>query len=342
MANPDQLLEQVCINYDLTISSIDRFVDSSHGVNDLRYNYVINQSYVVKMNTSDIISETFLNQINALVKRYRKLGLWCPKIIQNKEKKLLTSVLADRQIYHCYVEECAPYRFSNDNDMYILKRKMIGHLGQFASVYTNVDLADHYSMWSVIDRSLMDESVDEKKANLNHLVQVLEKHGYQLLAKQLSNANQEAREQIKKDFDKLPRCVFQGDLNPSNLLVDEENDFAGFIDFNMFGTEVNINCFINEAMYYLKEKDFDMSVDEMLDKAFTIEKDLLQRIFQYYSMNSLEEKLFKAYWLIIHISFYPNVLLWTQLIENHMHEHKVIELIQRLMESDIDCEKYGI
>lgn len=32
--------------------------------------------------------------------------------------------------------------------------------------------------------------------------------------------------------------------------TDDNGHFKGIIDFNMFGTEVNINCFLNESMYY--------------------------------------------------------------------------------------------
>ena len=68
--------------------------------------------------------------------------------------------------------------------------------------------------------------------------------------------NFSARSKIKDHISILPKCVYQGDLNSSNILLDDNNKFCGLIDFNMYGTEVNINCFLNESMYYLNERRF--------------------------------------------------------------------------------------
>ncbi|MBQ1643935.1 MAG: hypothetical protein II103_05335, partial [Treponema sp.] len=59
--------------------------------------------------------------------------------------------------------------------------------------------------------------------------------------------------------------MFQGDLNLSNVLVDHGH-FAGLIDFNLSGTDVNINVFVNETNWFPEEADFDqMTVFEMME-----------------------------------------------------------------------------
>ena len=327
----NKLINSVCNKYGIDVSTFDKFIDSSHGEKDSRYIYIINQSYAIKIYSTSMITEEFLININSLVDRYRSIGLWCPKLIKNDNDKFLTLVSYENRTYRCYVEEYAPYQFSDDKDIYSLKRKMIGHLGRLATLYSDVGLVDHYSMWSVIDLNLMDEEVDEKQENLNNLVKVLHDNGYIKLTKLLDDKNDKVREIIKKDYKKLPRCVYQGDLNPTNLLIDEYNNFVGLIDFNMFGTEVNINCFINESMHYMLEEDFNLSVDEILAKANSIQKELLDIIFEEYTINDLERDLFQYYKFITNISFYPNVQLWIYLIKNHLNEEKVIELIEQLI-----------
>ncbi len=42
--------------------------------------------------------------------------------------------------------------------------------------------------------------------------------------------------EIQKEFEKFPRCVCQGDLNPTNYLQ-KDGHFAGLIDFNLSDTE---------------------------------------------------------------------------------------------------------
>ncbi|MBP5729144.1 MAG: phosphotransferase, partial [Clostridia bacterium] len=62
-------------------------------------------------------------------------------------------------------------------------------------------------------------------------------------------------DQLKACYRNLPRCVFQGDENFSNILVDENRHFAGFIDFNLAGTEVIVNQLANLAGFDYDEKN---------------------------------------------------------------------------------------
>ena len=132
---------------------------------------------------------------------------------------------------------------------------------------------------------------------------------------------------MQKKYQNLPRCVYQGDLNPSNILVDQYKNFAGIVDFNMYGTDVNINYFINESMYYMQKEDFDFSTEDIIEKSESIMKELLECILQEYTLNDLEKEMLPYYKFITMISFYPNVQLWILLLEENVHVSKVIELL---------------
>lgn len=330
----EDAIKCICEKYDIQDVHIGCFFDTSHGEDDLRYNYVINQKYVLKINSADMVTEAFLEGVNQLVENYRSIGVWCPKVLESKDGKLLYQFAQEDRNYSCYIEEYALYKIAgNKVDFYGLKAEMLEHVGKLAAKYTGKNLAENYSMWSIIDLAPLDEDVDEKQDNLNALVEALETHGYEVLAKKVKTYNAEWRGHVKEHFTELPRCVYQGDLNPSNILVDDENHFAGMIDFNMYGTEVNINCFLNECMYYLREVDFEeLSAGEIFEKMNSMQTQLMAAILKHYTLNDVEEKVYTDYKKIIDLCFYPNVMLWIDLLEKKKYEDKVIRLIELICE----------
>lgn len=83
------IIADICKEYGIKVDSVSNVIDTSHGETDLRYNFIINNEYVLKMNSADTISESFLQGINRLVMRYRRIGVWCPRIIENRNGKSL-------------------------------------------------------------------------------------------------------------------------------------------------------------------------------------------------------------------------------------------------------------
>ena len=50
-------------------------------------------------------------------------------------------------------------------------------------------------------------------------------------------------------YSALPFSCFQGDLNESNILLDENGRFAGLLDFNLCGREPVLNYAVREALW---------------------------------------------------------------------------------------------
>jgi len=328
----EKIIRSIGEKYNMSDVKVDSFFDTSHGEDDLRYNYVLDSKCVLKINSADMVTEDFLQGVNRLVEKYRAIGVWCPEVLSTKEGKLLYHFDEDGKHYHCYIEEFAPYEIAgNKVDFYGLKAKMLEHVGKLAAKYTGKDLVENRSMWSIIDLAPLDVEVDEKQDNLNTLVEALKAHGHSELATKIVAVNEACRNHIIGYFEELPRCVYQGDLNPSNLLVDEKQHFVGLIDFNMYGTEVNVNCFLNESMYYLRESDFaELSAGEIFGKMNCIQAELMEVIRKHYTLNVVEEKVYTDYKKIIDLSFYPNVMLWIDLLEKKKYEDKVLALLELL------------
>lgn len=208
---------------------------------------------------------------------------------------------------------------------------MLGHLGKFASEYVNVDLMETKSMWSLIELSPYDNGIDEKQDNFNELISCLKAVNQINLVEELNELNRSSRNKIKEYMERLPRCVFQGDLNDSNILVDKYGKFQGLIDFNMCGTEININCFLNESMYYITQDDFEKLTGlEILNKVIRVQEDLLTVITSQYRFNQDEQEAKYYYNNIIYTSFWPNVALMIQLINENRHVDKVIEFLSEV------------
>ena len=86
-----------------------------------------------------------------------------------------------------------------------------------ASAYTNIDLSVTKSMWSIIDLAPLDKDVDEKQEHLNRLVRCLKSHQLDAAADLSVSCNEKARMKIKSIFQNYPACVYQGDLNFTNI-----------------------------------------------------------------------------------------------------------------------------
>lgn len=186
-------------------------------------------------------------------------------------------------------------------------------------------------MWSIIDLAPLDTQVDEKQENANALVKALEEAGEGELARQVQNFNDALRQEIMPAFRELPRCVFQGDLNSANYLH-KDGRFVGIIDFNMSGTDVNINVFSNETNAFPSEQEFDaMTVPEILEMVHEGQNRLLERIWESYTMNPLEERLLPCFRKICDLFQWPNVCDLRKWLTEDTRREKACTLIRALM-----------
>lgn len=287
-----------------------KVIDSSRE-DDFRMNYIINNHYVLRVNSASLTEER-LAEIDRLQKRYSDIGIKAPAIYRNKEGGYLLN-LEDKVCYLTeYINEKTLSEVSEKEE--IIKEVLIRN-GEFAQRYKNIDLINTRSMWSVIKLAPLDNEVDEKQENLNLLINALKQHGENELANELVRTNEEIREVIAEHLDELPECVIQGDLNESNILV-RDGHFHGLIDFNMAGTEVIINQFCCESNVTVEEKDFDsLSVNELYEKVISKQNECLYLLSLKYELKELEKRMLPYYRKLAMISQYPNVCAYIYLLK---------------------------
>ncbi|MCF0117207.1 MAG: hypothetical protein HUJ61_04060 [Bacilli bacterium] len=187
-----------------------------------------------------------------------------------------------------------------------------------------------YSMWSVIDLSPLDTKIDEKEENCLSLCEALKKNGLSSLAMEVKEFNDVVRAKLKKIYHLLPRSVFQGDLNDSNILVKDDH-FYGLIDFNMAGTEVNVNCFACECDGFdeniMLSNDPSRAVSMMIENHYN----RLNPVLKNYSFSQEEQQAFDLYLSLVMLFQYSTVVALIYYLDDY--KQKVCDYIKEIITS---------
>ncbi len=325
-------LQEILSAFGLHFQKITSFFDTSHGKEDQRLNYILDDTYVLKVHSQRSIWEERLQQISRLIGRYRSIGIYCPRLIPTLKGPLSCAYALDGVMHTCFVEEYAIYPVCNEG-VQLDRKEVVSHLGVLAANFTGVDLSDNYDMWSLFDLSPLDApyGMDEKQSNAAMLTDALEQAGLSSLAEKVRVFNDTMRQEIRKSYRSLPRCVYQGDLNNSNYLH-KDGHFAGLIDFNLSGTDVNINEFVNETNWFPTSEEFDsMTVPEILDSIPIRQAETMEVILANYRLNDAERHFMPFYRGICDLFQYPNVCMMMDWLKHPDRREKTVQLIEGLL-----------
>ena len=318
------------------------YVDSSHGEDDIRHNYIIDKKYVLRLNSAKVMTEERLTELNILIERYRSFGMKAPLFLKAENG----SFVVEQDGKNCYLSEYLDLPLAEDVKFRCredLIRQRLVFISRFAQTFKNVDLVETVSMFSIFDLAPYDKlsglDIDEKQENLNQLVADLTQAGYVELAQKVNAKNEELRRQLKPIYKELPRCVFQGDENFSNLCVDENDQIVGLFDFNMSGTEVIANYLANNAFmgHFCYE-------DEILDKhtpeeVLQILLGAFQRstalIREHYSFTEQEFSAYLNYGKIAMISAYWNTSTFAEYLKQEKYKEKIAAIIALILDEDL-------
>ena len=318
------------------------YVDSSQGEDDIRHNYIIDKKYVLRLNSAKVMTEERLTELNTLIERYRSFGMKAPLFLKAENG----SFVVEQDGKNCYLSEYLDLPLAEDVKFRCreeLMRQRLVFISRFAQTFKNVDLVETVSMFSIFDLAPYDKlsglDIDEKQENLNQLVADLAQAGYVELAQKVNAKNEELRRQLKPIYKELPRCVFQGDENFSNLCVDENDQIVGLFDFNMSGTEVIANYLANNAFmgHFCYE-------DEILDKhtpkeVLQILLDAFRRstalIREHYSFTEQEFSAYLLYGKIAMISAYWNASTFGEYLKQEKYKDKIAAIIELILDEDL-------
>ena len=223
-----------------------QLIDTTHDARDVRLNYIIDKKWVLRFCNAPDMAEKRMGELNRLIGRYRAMGFLCPAFIADDNGKYLHPW----KQFLCYLSEYIDRPLASDTELNYeeqLTFQVAENVARFAETYRDADLSETMGMYSLFELSPFDvpNGVDEKQDNFNKLIRLLRNEEENDLAARLEIRHADTRCKLKAVFRELPRCVFQGDENFSNVLIDDAQHFVGFIDFNLAGTEVIINQLVN-------------------------------------------------------------------------------------------------
>ena len=231
-------------------------IDTSHGDEDFR-TVVIAETraksrYVLKLADNDFTSPERIAVWQRTVGEYRKLGCWCPRIFADKTGGF---PVVDFHGHRCtaYVEEYARYRPAEDRDddgksgAHRTYRREVWELtARIAALH--LDYAPFPSAYCLFEKFCPSDGADEVSENATEWKEYADTlpSAFREQTDRIWRLWTENRAALEPVYRTLPTSVFQADLNPTNLLVDDEGRFVGLCDFNLCGREVFLNYLMRE------------------------------------------------------------------------------------------------
>ena len=238
----------------------EHLIDTSRGDTDFRTTVIIEtikgSKYVLKLADNDFTFPEKIAVWQRTVEEYRKLGYYCPRIYRDKSGCFPVVAYSGHRCA-AYAEEFAPYRSAEDRfmDEYGQDKALYNEYKQDIWQMTariaalHLDYTEYPSGYCLFERFCPSDKTDEVLENAM---------AWKSYADTLPGEYKEQVERIwrlwtgnraalEPFYRALPASVFQADLNPSNILLDDEGKFVGVYDFNLCGRDVFLNYLIREC-----------------------------------------------------------------------------------------------
>ena len=316
-------------------------MDTSHDGQDVRWNYILDKKYVLRLTNAPEMTEARLDDLNRLIARYNAFGLRCPAFLRGK----------DGRFFHSwgrltvYLSEYVDLPVAGETDLTeaeqdALREEVVLSLARFMARYRDVDLIPTMGMYSLFDLCPYDVAlgVDEKQQNMDTVCTALRKWGAESLAQKLAARNGEVRGRLLQIFRSLPCCVTQGDENFTNVLLDDAHHMAGLIDFNLAGTDVCVNLIANNADFNLDVMNDQPWSDPaaVLEKALASYRKNAAMLLAVYPASQAERAALADYAWIALASQWPYACAFTDRLEKEACRASTLALLSLIAELDMD------
>ncbi|MBR3298301.1 MAG: phosphotransferase [Clostridia bacterium] len=254
-------------------------IDTSRGEDDFRNTLIITtdggKRFVLKIVSNDFTFPERIQMWQRTVEEYRDLGYYCPRIFCDKSGGFpLIEYRGKRCIV--YAEEFSIFKPMSDraadgNDQAVSAKAYFDDIWCMSAKLAakKLDHAEYTSGYCLFDTFCPSDRTDEVMENALEW----KEYAFSLPAEFLEQVQRiwdawsANREALKERYFLLPTSVFQADLNPTNLLIDENGAFRGVYDFNLCGRDVFLNYLMRENY-----ADFEEEL-ELILRALTIAKE---------------------------------------------------------------------
>lgn len=306
-----------------------KLIDTTHDALDVRLNYIIDKKWVLRFCNAPDMTEKRMGELDRLIGRYRAMGFICPAFIADDNGKYLHPW----KQFLCCLSEYIDRPLASDMELKDEERltfQVAESVALFAETYRDVDLSETMGMYSLFELAPLDipRGMDEKQDNFNKLISLLRNEEEDDLATRLEIRHTDIRCKLKAVFRELPRCVFQGDENLSNVLIDDAQHFIGFIDFNLAGTEVIVNQLVNLAGFDYDEKQINPEgAKARLDFAIRDFHEHINCMLRVYHATEKERQALIWYAWIVMVAQWPNFCFFKKAITDGVLKKEIFELL---------------
>ena len=315
-------------------------IDTSFDADDIRWNYIIDKKYVLRLTNAPGMTEDRLAGLNRLIARYAESDLRCPAFLPGTDGLFFHGW----GTFQAYLAEYVDLPTGDDVELSpeekdALRREVVLSIAAFLERYKGVDLIPTMGMYSLFDLCPYDvpEGIDEKQWNMNNLCAALKKAGEDALAQRLAEKNETVRSRLLEVYKTLPRCVTQGDEGFTNVLLSEDKRMVGLIDFNLSGTDVCVNLLANNA-------DFDLDVmhEKPIEPAETLQKGLenyrlhAAMLLEVYHATEAERAAMADYAWICLACQYPYASSFAKRLETEEARPSTVALLEMIAALDRD------
>ena len=187
---------------------------------------------------------------NSVMEEYRRIGVYCPRILPNRHGRLAESVEFEGHTCTVFAEEFARHRIAEDfpeteirgEGGYCYREDALRTVGLMASRRLRLPEVTWRSGYTLFEKFSPDDPSDEAMECADLCRGLVEQHFPEWRERfdRIWAMYTDNRAQLEPLWRELPTSVFQADLNAGNILLDEEKRFAGLIDFNLSGCETSL------------------------------------------------------------------------------------------------------
>lgn len=231
--------------------------DTSHGDADYRravFTEWPGRKIVIKITSNDFTTPERVEGWAKTIEEYIAAGYYCPRIIKNRKGAYTAKVLIDDKNCLVYAEEYSKYRTADSfpkseitkDGLHIFADDTIRTIGVIGAKHlttatfpSGLCILEKFAPSDPCDE-VMEESLHFKKVIDDCLPQWKDRFG------KIWNLFEGNRKKLEEIYPLLPASVFQADLNYTNILLDEDKNFMGILDFNLCGRDTVLNHLFRE------------------------------------------------------------------------------------------------
>ena len=237
--------------------------NTSHGEDDFREAIIAEwksgEKYVLKLSENDFTVPERIIVWKQCAEEYRMLGYYCPAILSS-QKGDFPRVRYKGHNCVAYVEEFCKYLPANEwcgEENTALNTIWADAAWRMTAEVAakHFDFTQYPSGYCLFETFCATDEVDEVLQNAQEWKRYADTlpDKFRIQIRRIWKRWTENRRELELLYHKLPTSVFQADLNPTNLLVDENGQLVGVFDFNLCGRDVFLNYLFREIHWQFDE-----------------------------------------------------------------------------------------